>query len=289
MFTWPRPLQVHWRNCRFRKEPSVKAGDPLFELENTAEKAIRDEAAKRLAQAEASLEDLKKGKRPSEVASIEAQVQQARVALESSEKDLMRQETLLLTAGATTQQEVDRIRSARDQNRERFAQLGADLDTARLGSRSDQVNAASANVQALKASLAKTEWDLSQKRQTAPQAGTIFDTLYRQGEWVAAGKPVVALLPPQNVKLRVFVPQPWLSSVHTGDSLDILMDNANAPVTGKVSFISPHAEYTPPVIYSRENRDKFVFLVEALFEPEVAVRLHPGQPVDVQFHLPAKP
>ena len=189
---------------------------------------------------------------------------------------------MIKVAGATTEQELDRARSTRQQNLERVAQLQADLRTARLGSRTDQVTAAEANLRALDAALAKAEWDLQQKRQNAPTGGAVFDTLYREGEWVAAGRPVVAILPPQHVKLRVFVPETWLTSIHVGDVLKVQADGA-AAVDAKVSFISPRAEYTPPVIYSRENRAKFVFMVEARFDPAIASSLHPGQPVDVRF------
>jgi HlyD family secretion protein len=91
-------------------------------------------------------------------------------------------------------------------------------------------------------------------------------------------------LPPGNVKLRVFVPETRLGSLHVGDSLEVLVDGAAQPASAKISFISPRSEYTPPVIYDRENRSKLVFMVEALFEPAVATRLHPGQPVDVRFN-----
>ena len=267
---------------------NVKADEPLFSLKSTSETAARDEAERHLAQARATLDDEKKGKRPSELASLDAQVNQAQTSLEFSEKELARQERLARTAGATIEQEVDRARSARDQNREHLAQFKAERETAGLGARSDQVTAAEAYVRALEAALAKAEWDLSQKRQAAPQAGIVSDTLYREGEWVAVGRPIVVLLPPNNVKLRVFVPEAWLAAVHVGDSLQVVVDGAQGPVSGKVSFISPRAEYTPPVIYSRDNRDKFVFLVEAVFDSATATQLHPGQPVDVQFDLSDK-
>jgi HlyD family secretion protein len=111
----------------------------------------------------------------------------------------------------------------------------------------------------------------------------VYDTLYRQGEWVAAGKPVVALLPPQNIKVRAFVPETRVGSIHYGDEVRVAVDGVRDPFIGKISYISPHAEYTPPVIYSRESRDKLVFMVEAVFDPATAAKLHPGQPVDVQF------
>ena len=155
--------------------------------------------------------------------------------------------------------------------------------TARLGARDDQVVAAEATVRAQESALARAEWDFTQKKQAAPQAGIVFDTLYRTGEWVAAGRPVVALLPPKNIKVRAFVPQTKLSGIHLGDPFRVSIDGINTPYRAKVSFISPQAEFTPPVIYSKESRSKLVFMIEGSFEPADAEKLHPGQPVDVQF------
>ena len=261
----------------------VKAGDPLFALESAPEKAARDEAARRLAQARANLEDARKGKRPTEIESIKDRISQARAALTLAEKEFSRQKKLILIPGATAEQDFDRARSARDQDLQQVAQLEAELKTARLGARPDQIAAAEAEVRAREAALSSAEWDLSQKRQNAPKAGLVFDTLYREGEWVAAGRPVVVLLPPQNVKVRAFVPETRIGAIHTGDPVQVFVDGVRRPFTGKVSFISPQAEFTPPVIYSRESRSKLVFMVEASFDPETATDLHPGQPVDVQF------
>jgi HlyD family secretion protein len=85
------------------------------------------------------------------------------------------------------------------------------------------------------------------------------------------------------VKVRAFVPQARVSSIRAGDETRVSVDGRTESVAGKVSFISPRAEFTPPVIYSRESRDKLVFMVEIAFEPAVAATLHPGQPVDVEF------
>ena len=259
----------------------VKKGDPLFTLENTIEKAARDEASKRLAQAQANLEDIRKGKRPTEIASLEAQVAQAKSALDLSRKTLSRQQELT-RGGAGSIDDLDRARSTNDQNEQRLAQLEADLKTARLGARADQISSAEAEVHAREALLEKTEWDLTQKAQKATQDGLVFDTLYREGEWVAAGKPVVVILPPANIKVRTFIPQERISTLHQGDAMKVTVDGINSPFTGKISFISPQAEFTPPVIYSKENREKLVFMVEIVFDPMSAAKLHPGQPVDVQ-------
>jgi HlyD family secretion protein len=91
------------------------------------------------------------------------------------------------------------------------------------------------------------------------------------------------LLPPMNIKVRAFVSETRVGAIHTGDEVRVAVDGGTSPVVGRISFISPKAEYTPPVIYSRSNRSKLVFMVEAVFDPNTAASLHPGQPVDVEF------
>lgn len=260
----------------------VKRGDPLFALESVAERAARDEAARRLAQAKAVLEDVRKGLRPTELASLRARLQEAKASLALAETEFGRQE-LLFRSGTVSAQDLDRAKSARDQQRQAVARLEADLRTAGLGARSDQIAAAQASVKAQEAVLARAEWELSQKSQRAPEDALVYDTLYRSGEWVAAGRPVVSLLPAGNVKVRTYVPQPRLAALHPGDTVSVTVDGAKEPFAGSISFISPKAEYTPPVIYSRESRAKLVYLVEVTFPPESALRLHPGQPVDVRL------
>lgn len=266
-----------------RRGTQVGAGDPLFALEEVSEKAARDEAARKLSQARANLADRKKGKRPSEIESLRAQLKQAQVALRLSQREVARQEGLAAVPGAAVELEVDRARSSWDQNQQRVAQLEADLHTALLGSRADQVMAAEAEVRAKEAALARAEWDLAQKRQVAPKAGFVFDTLYREGEWVPAGRPVVVLLPPAHIKVRAFVSQARLGTIKLGDPVQVMVDGVQGSIHGKVGYLSPRAEYTPPVIYSQGSREKLVFMVEVLFDQAAAADLHPGQPVDVRF------
>ncbi len=276
------PLAGALESLAVERGAQVKAGEPLFALDSRPEQAARDEAERRLAQARATWEDAQKGKRPTEIASIEAQLKQAQAALAFSEQEVARQ-TPLFRSNLVTEQELERARTTRDQDGYRVAQLEADLQTARLSARADLVAAAQADMRAREAALAKADWDLAQKRQAAPQAGVVFDTLFRQGEWVPAGRPVVALLPPANVKVRAFVPEPRLGGIQVGQRVRVTVDGVTEPLEGKVSFISPRAEFTPPVIYSRESRDKLVFMIEVVFDPEVAARLHPGQPADVEL------
>src|ERR1700722_6637991 len=276
------PLAGTLERLSVERGQQVNAGDALFALDDVPEQAALEEATRRVAQANADLEDARKGKRPTEIESLRAQLNQATDQDAMAEKDLARMEALAKT-GAATIQDLDHMRAAAEQDRDQIAHLQADFRTAQLGLRVDQIAAAEQEVGARQADLATAKWNLSQKQQTAADAGVIFDTLYRQGEWVAAGKPIVVLLPPGNVKVRAFVPETQLRGIKFGQNVSVLVDGAANPISGKVSFVSPQAEYTPPVIYSQENRSKLVFLIEIVFDPAVAATLHPGQPVEVQL------
>jgi len=113
----------------------------------------------------------------------------------------------------------------------------------------------------------------------------VIDTLYRPGEMVPAGTPVVKLLPPSNVKVRFFIPETELARVAVGGKVEVGCDGCAASIPATVTFVSPTAEYTPPVIYSRERRARLVYMAEA--RPEApAATLRVGQPADVTLAAP---
>ena len=258
----------------------VQAGAPLFALEAESEDAARREAGDRLRRAEALVEDLRKGKRPTEIEAVHAQLAQAQVTAGLSEKEYARQLDLV-TRGFVSQQRADEARAARDRDRNRVAELQADLATVRAGARPDEIRAAEAEAAAARQVLAQADWRLRQRTVAATVSGTVVDTLFVRGEWVPAGAPVVSVLPPANVKVRFFIPEPKLGSVKVGQKVRLACDGCAGPLDAAITFIAPQAEFTPPVIYSKDNRAKLVFLVEAKPAVGDAPKLHPGQPVDV--------
>lgn len=261
---------------------TVKAGAPLFVLEQDSERAAREEAQARVETALAQLDNLGKGRRPEEIAAVRAQFAQAQAAQSLSQANLERQQQLLARRFVSPAA-LDEASSAARRDRARVAELAAQLDVARLAARPDEVRAAEQAVVAARQALAQVQWRLDQKSQRAPVDALVQDTLYRPGEWVAAGMPVVSLLPPANIKLRFFVPEPMLGRIGPGQRVTATCDGCAAPIEAAVSYIAPQAEYTPPVIYSRENRAKLVFMVEARPNLADAMHLHPGQPVDVRL------
>ncbi len=260
----------------------VEPGQLLFELDPEPEASVARESEQRLSQARSRLEDLTKGRRPSEIEALAARLERARAELQLAAVEAARLEALHRERVVSTE-ERDRAQATLDAARAEAAGFEADLETARLGGRVDEIRAAAAEVEAAEAALATARWTLAKKRPEAPVAARVHDTLYRPGEWVAAGSPVVSLLPPGNVKLRFFVPEPQLAAIHPGASVVAALDGVPEAVPATVSYVSTEAEFTPPVIYSRETRAKLVYMVEATFaEPERAGRLRPGQPADVR-------
>lgn len=155
---------------------------------------------------------------------------------------------------------------------------------------SDQAALAAANARLAQArreaSAAGAETGLAEERLedlagAAPTGGTIERIFHRAGEVVAAGEPIVALLPPQNMKVRFFAPQDLLSRLPVGARVTVSCDSCGEPVSAVVSFVAREPQFTPPVIYSLEQRDKLVFLVEARMEAPGPIR--PGMPLDVRI------
>lgn len=260
----------------------VAPGMALFALEAENEDAARREAEERLRKANAQLDDLRKGKRPTEIQSSRAQLEQAEVAAGLSEREWRRQLDLV-SKGFVSQSKADEARSQRDADRKKVEQLQNDLATVQSGARPDEVRAAEAEAAAAKQSLAQADWKLRQKTVAATVGGTVADTLFVKGEWVPAGAPVVSILPAGNVKARFFVPEPQLGAVKVGQKVSLSCDGCGAALDATITFIAPQAEFTPPVIYSKDSRAKLVFLVEAKPSAQDAPRLHPGQPVDVRL------
>jgi len=276
------PLGGTLVELKVQRGDQVKAGAALFVLEQAAEQAAQRETFERLQQAKNQCENLKKGRRPTELAALEARLAQAQSALEFSKAEHLRW-VKLFGQGVVSAAELDGMRTTWEQAQRLVEALSAELATARLGARDDEVRAAEAEVAAAAAALAKADWAVSQKSQAAPGDALVQDTLFRPGEWVPPGSPVVSLLPPPNLKVRFFIPEARLGLVRLGQVAEVTLDGLGKVEPAVIRYLAPQPEYTPPVIYSQENRAKLVFMVEATFERPDLAQLHPGQPVTVRL------
>lgn len=254
----------------------VAAGAPLFAIDRATATAERDRLAAALAQARAQRADLATGKRPQEVAVLAAQKARAEAALRFSTAELARQRELVARK-VSSPDKLDQALAAYDRDRGQLAEAEAQLAVAALPARPDQLRAADEAVTQAEAALAQAERRLADLAPVAPAAALVEDTLYNPGEWVPAGSPVVSLLPPERVKLVLFVPETAMAGVAPGGALSVRCDGCPPGLSARVTRVASQAEYTPPVIYSVGSREKLVFRVEAVPDRP----LNPGVPVDV--------
>lgn len=261
------------------KGDSVEAGQPLFTLEQGSERAAVSEANAKVMQARAQAADLNTGKRPDELAQIEADQKAAAAALRQSEADLARQRALA-KSGFVSGANLDGYIAKRDSDAAHLQELNAQLRSGKLPGRDAQREAAQAGTTAAQADLAQKQWTLAQKTMPAPVKARVEDSYYRVGEWVPAGAPVVSLLETAAVKARFYIPEPYLAKLVPGTRVTITCDGCGA-MAATVRFVARDAEYTPPLIYSKENRAKLVWMAEAVPSAADAAKLRPGQPVDV--------
>jgi HlyD family secretion protein len=270
---------------------AVAIGALLLTQDETDDQAARDQAVQILAQAGKQLANLQAGGKPTEIQQAEDNLADAHATLVRIAADLVRGETLL-PKGDATKQSVDQLRADDLSAQAKVEALEAALAQSRAPmGRDEEVQAQRKTVAAARAALDMADWRLEQRRVTAPADGRVADVLARPGETMAAGAPVVSLLPPGNIFVRFFVPERELSMVHAGDPVTLACDGCPADLSATISFISPQAEYTPPLIYSASSNSKLVFLIEARPAPDQAVKLNPGEPMEVRpqgKHTPSR-
>jgi HlyD family secretion protein len=259
----------------------VVKGQPLFEQDDADDRAAADQARRLLQQARDQLANLLSPAKPTEIEQAKANLRDAEAARDRAQEDL-RRSSALLKSGSATQQIVDQEDAALRSAEAKVGAATAALATAQAPmGRPAEIDAQRSLVDSLEAALKQAQWRLDQHSVASPEAGLVADVMAFPGETLAAGAPVVSLLPPQNVFVRFFIPEREMARVHVGDKVAFECDQCPSDIGGTISFIAPKAEYTPPFIYSESTRSKFVFLAEARQPPAEASRLNPGQPVTV--------
>ncbi len=259
---------------------SVRVGELVIKLDDTLQQAQVELAAARLEEARARLRLARaQRRRPEEIRILEAAVKQAEAALEVSRSEYERVKRLY-EQRVVPKARLDVAKGALDRDEARLEEARRQLETARLPARAEEINAAWASVRAAEAQLQEARIQLRHTRVEAPANGMVQEVFFRPGEIVRAGQPVLSILPPGNLKIRFYVPEPERSRFRQGDAVAISCDGCPDGLKARITFISRDVEYTPPVIFSPRERAKLVFRMEAKPIGE-ATRLGLGQPVDV--------
>lgn len=275
------------------QEIPVRRGDRLTKgataarLETTDLALAAADARERAAQAEAELANLRRGKRPEEIAALEAALNSAEAQARDGERSYARRLDLA-ARGAASQAELDQAQTGRDVAAAKVRELQANLTVARLPARSDEIAAAEHRAAAAGAAAAQAAWRLSKRTLTAPADGRVADVLRRAGEIAGPAAPAISFLPDGATKLKLYIPEASVSRAAVGALLAVACDGCPPGLTARISYVAPEPEFTPPVIYSLDSRQKLVWLVEARPEgPAAEKALQPGQIVDARLLGPA--
>lgn len=264
-----------------RRGDRVAADAPLVELEKRDAEIVVAQARANLAKAESNLANLQQGRRPEEIAALQASLRSAQAQAEQAARTFNRQSDLL-DRGIATQVAYDTAETSLELARTKVVELQANLSVAQLPARKDEIEAATAQVAEADAVIDQAEWRLAQRTISVPIGGIVYDIVRNPGEVAGPQAPVLSVLPDGAIKLKLYVGEKALSSVSVGRKLHVNCDGCGPDTTATISYVAPNPEYTPPVIYSLENRQKLVYLVEARPD-EGSEILKPGQIVDVQL------
>ena len=259
---------------------TVATGQALFEVDPVLQQADVDNARASLERAKAELANLQdSAERPEEIAVREAAQRRAQAALDLSRIEQARQQDLY-DKKVGSKAALDTANATFNENQAALDEINKQIAVGQMGSRQQQIDAASKAVEAAQAQLVSAQTRLERRKLAAATGGSVETVYFRPGEVAPAGRPVLSLLPPDLIKMRFFVPEPDLARFKLGTKVEVSCDGCTGTVPATVSYIAQEAEYTPPVIYSLDERAKLVFMLEA--KPDDPLKLRPGQPITVQ-------
>ncbi len=260
---------------------TIMAGAPLFTMDATLFETARDHARARRAEAQAGLANLlAEQQRPEEI-----EVRLARKRRAEADRDLAAAELervrQLFADGFVSQARLDTAQADYDRALAALAEIERDITTARLSARIQLIEQAQAAVEAADAALKEAQERLARRAISAPAAGLIQEVFFRPGEIVPAGRPVVSLLPPERRRIVFFVAEPARARFAPGTRLTVTCTACPPDLTASVDWLSASEEFTPPVLFSPEERASLVFRVEAT--PDQPLAMAPGQPVTIRM------
>jgi HlyD family secretion protein len=248
----------------------AQPGAPLFTIDPATLSAQGEQAAAGTAAARTQIASAL-----ANVQQAEADVSAASATAERARRDLARLLSVKSDdSAAVAGKDIDQARAAL---REANARVAAAKQTA--DARRAQVSAARAQAEEARGGEREVAIRVGQLSPASPVPARIEDVFFQPGEWVAANQAVVSLVPDNKVKVRFFVPEREVARYRPGKSVRFSCDSCGGSLAATISYVSPRPEFTPPIIYSRDSRDRLVFMVEAY--PARPANLQPGLPVDV--------
>lgn len=258
----------------------VKRGDKLYTLESNREQAQLAEAEARRAQAESQQQNLSKGARKDELDQVRAKLRYAKAQLAQMQTNLKKSEALS-KKGFISEMQVDADRTNVALAQAQVEEARAALRAAKEGAREDEKRAAAAQASAATAGVAQVEWLLQQKQVTAPVDGVVQEIFVRQGEFAQTGVAVLSILQKDSLRVRFFVPNDLRPRFLPGSQFRVKVSGCDEPLMARTTRVSARPEYTNPLMFGPELRDRLSFLTEGRIEGASKCSVPPGTPVGV--------
>jgi HlyD family secretion protein len=256
----------------------VRRGDVLFVLRSDQQQAQLRNAEAQVAAAEATWQNLTTGARPEELVAAAAAVTRAQTDFDLAQSTLVRTQQLF-AGNNVPRAQLDRDSATAATALAALDQAKAQRDVLSLPARQEQQNAARAALEAARAGADQARAALADRTITAPQDGKVDRLFFSAGETAAAGTPVVSLLPADALKVKFYVGEAERHQLQPGAGVAVACDGCGGDLVARVSYLDSQPQNTPPIIYSRDERNRLVFMIEAKL-PDGAALL-PGQPVTV--------
>ena len=261
-----------------REGDPVRAGELLVELETDAQTAALAAAKAGVAQAQANLDNLETGRRDAEIQVIVASLKSA-MASRDLAKQTYDRTSALFARGQATSAQMQTAEGTLAQADAQVQQFQAQLQVAKLPARPAQLSAAEAALNVAKSQQKSAAIALADRRMTSPIDGRVDQRFSDPGEVAGAGAAILSLYDPGKLKVIFYVPEAKRSGVKLGEVLDVSCDGCKPGLTAKITRIGVEPQFTPPILYSRDERGRLVFRAEARLMQSDG--LSPGQPVSI--------
>lgn len=282
------PFPGHLMKLLVRRGQTVHKGQPLFQLDHQTEQHKIEQLTASINRQRALVINATRGKRQTIINSQLATSKSAQSRLNLLQKRYQRKLNLY-KHNHISKDEIDDAQYQLQDAKQQYRKAQAELKEAKLGQRQPLIEAQEQQLMQYQAQLKQAEWQLQQKTAFAPQTGYVMDTYFQQGEWVAAGHPVLSLLPRHDVDIIFYVPQPMLDSIKLNQIVAVKCQHCKTNVNAKIDYISPQAEYTPPVVYDRHTSEKLSYQIKAMPIPNQHKSFYPGELVTVTLNPTSKP
>jgi HlyD family secretion protein len=267
-------------NLGIKEGQSVKQGDKLYLLESNREQAQLAEAEARKAQADSQSRNVSKGARTAELDTYRAKLRYTKAQLAQAQTQLKKTEALL-KKGFIAEAQVEADRTNVQLAQAQVEEARAALRVAHEGGRKDEQDAVAAQADAAKAGVSQVQWLLQQKQVTAPIDGVVQEVFIRQGEFAQSGATVLTLLQKNSLRVRFFVPNDLRPRFMPGSAFDVKISGCDKIVKAHTTRVSARPEYTNPLMFGPELRDRLSFLTEGHLDEGAGCSVPPGTPVGV--------